>query len=234
MSNYDSWYLDCGFGAWLYSDAGPDTNWCAPFKGEQKNFLFIFFQVIKVGFIGWKTMYKNNMRNIVAYQGLNWNTYGKLVLGGEITMWSEQSDEYTVETKLWPRGCAFAERLWSDPQDTGWKEAEPRLLEMRHLMVHERGLHADAPMPEFCRQNDGECYTSKKFVVENSQFDNSFINAPFTLAPDQKRHSDRMIRHFYDLMGLKTLLVLVLCLLLFVRRRFIFNAIRSVKFITIT
>ena len=43
-------------------------------------------------------MYKNNMRNIVAYQGLNWNTYGKLVLGGEITMWSEQSDEYTVES----------------------------------------------------------------------------------------------------------------------------------------
>ena len=33
MSNYDSWYLDCGFGAWLYSDVGPDTNWCAPFKG---------------------------------------------------------------------------------------------------------------------------------------------------------------------------------------------------------
>jgi len=187
-----------------------------------------------VYFLGWKTMYKNNMRNIVAYQGLDWNTYGKLVLGGEITMWSEQSDEYTVETKLWPRGCAFAERLWSDPQDTSWKEAEPRLLEMRHLMVHERGLHADAPMPEFCRQNDGECYTSKKFIVD-SQFDNSFINAPFTLAPTAKHHSELRITHqFYDLMGLKTLLVLALFLLLFVRRRFIFNAIRTVKFMPIT
>lgn len=33
MSNYDAWYLDCGYGAWLYSDSGPENNWCAPFKG---------------------------------------------------------------------------------------------------------------------------------------------------------------------------------------------------------
>ena len=26
-----------------------------------------------------------------------------------------QVDEYSVEGKLWPRGCAVAERLWSDP-----------------------------------------------------------------------------------------------------------------------
>ena len=178
-------------------------------------------------------MYKNNMRNIVTYQGLNWDIYGKLVLGGEITMWSEQSDEFTVETKLWPRGCAFAERLWSDPQDTGWKEAEDRLLEMRHLMVHERGLHADMPMPEFCRQNSGECWTAKKlFVDSNSQFDNSFINAPFTLPP--KSSHEEKSKHYLNLVGLKIILGLLVCLVLFVRRRFIFNAIRSVKFITIT
>ena len=27
----------------------------------------------------------------------------------------DQVDEFSVEAKLWPRGCAVAERLWSDP-----------------------------------------------------------------------------------------------------------------------
>ena len=58
---------------------------------------------------------------------------------------------FLFQPKLWPRGCAFAERLWTDPQETGWREAEQRLLEHRRRLVHERGLHADAMMPEFCR-----------------------------------------------------------------------------------
>ncbi len=45
MSNYDAWYLDCGYGAWLYSDSGPENNWCAPFKGNvsfSREFFIIF------------------------------------------------------------------------------------------------------------------------------------------------------------------------------------------------
>ena len=85
-------------------------------------------------FSGWKTMYKNNLRKIVASQGLDWIIYGKVMVGGEATMWSEQADDFSVEAKLWPRGCAFAERLWSDPQETTWREAEQRLLEQRHVL----------------------------------------------------------------------------------------------------
>ena len=59
---------------------------------------------------------------MVEAQSLDWNSYGKLILGGEAAMWSEQVDDFSVEAKLWPRGCAFAERLWSDPQDTTWRE----------------------------------------------------------------------------------------------------------------
>ena len=33
MSNTDAWYLDCGYGSWLYDGQGPDNNWCSPMKG---------------------------------------------------------------------------------------------------------------------------------------------------------------------------------------------------------
>ena len=67
-------------------------------------------------------------------------------------------DEYAVEAKVWPRACAVAERLWSDPMDTTWKDAEHRILEQRRRMAIFRNIHADAIQPEFCRQNDGFCY----------------------------------------------------------------------------
>ena len=55
--------------------------------------------IILLLFPGWKTMYKNNMQKILSSQGIDWSTYGKLIMGGEATMWSEQSDEFTVEVR---------------------------------------------------------------------------------------------------------------------------------------
>lgn len=140
MSNSDAWYLDCGYGSWIWNGQGPDNNWCSPFKG-------------------WKTVYMNSPRDMARFSGVEESVANELILGGEAAMWSEQVDEHAVEAKLWPRGSALAERLWSDPRgSSAWKSAEQRLLQHRHRMVKIHGIRADAIQPEFCRIHDGYCY----------------------------------------------------------------------------
>ena len=147
-------------------------------------------------------------------------------------------DEFSVEAKLWPRGSAFAERLWSDPQETTWREAEQRLHEQRKRMVHERGIHADAFQPEFCRIHDGRCYAVRKYqtltindVASNNQHTETVVVKTSTESP---RFLDAVIR-VEEL--IKWSVILCFFAILVVRRRYISNTfislIRSVKFIRI-
>ncbi|CAB4069998.1 HEXA_B [Lepeophtheirus salmonis] len=89
---------------------------------------------------------------------VRWNMMNKKennILGGEACMWSEQVDEFALPTKLWPRGAALGERLWSDP-DSNWKKAETRMLHNRFRMVA-RGIQASALQPQWCHQHEGHC-----------------------------------------------------------------------------
>ncbi len=40
----------------------------------------------------------------------------KLILGGEVCMWAEQINHNTIDSRVWPRTAAIAERFWS-PED---------------------------------------------------------------------------------------------------------------------
>lgn len=63
----------------------------------------------------------------------------KLILGGEATMWSELVTSETIDSRIWPRTAAIAERLWS-PSSVRDEQDMYRRLERISFLLEEHGL----------------------------------------------------------------------------------------------
>ncbi|CAJ0958150.1 unnamed protein product, partial [Mesorhabditis belari] len=74
-----------------------------------------------------------------------------LVLGGVIALWGEMVDATNMESRLWPRASAVAERLWSPAELTKEaKKAWPRMHELRCRQLS-RGFRVQPTnWPDFC------------------------------------------------------------------------------------
>ncbi|MBB5317468.1 beta-N-acetylhexosaminidase [Tunturibacter empetritectus] len=73
----------------------------------------------------------------------------KLILGGEVCMWAEQITAQTVDSRVWPRTAALAERFWSPRQTRDIPDMYRRLavesirldgLGLTHISGPESGL----------------------------------------------------------------------------------------------
>lgn len=122
---HDVLHLDCGLGSWV----SRDENWCSPYHA-------------------WTKIYELDLKEIAG-------EHQKQIVGAAVVLGSEISDEQSIDSRIWPRAVALAERLWSDPS-TKYRQAEPRILLQRERMV-ENGIRADALQPEWCVQNEGFC-----------------------------------------------------------------------------
>ncbi|KAF1644243.1 UNVERIFIED_CONTAM: Beta-hexosaminidase A, partial [Eudyptes robustus] len=73
----------------------------------------------------WHDLYSNDPRGFTGSEKQK-----SLVIGGEACMWGEFIDATNLETTVWPRATAVAERLWSNPS-TKADEAQARMHEQR-------------------------------------------------------------------------------------------------------
>jgi len=134
----DYWYLDCGHGGWVDPDPNnsdspiksPFMDYCAPL---------------------------HNWREVYSYDPLADIPDGQthLVIGGEASMWAEQTDEVNLDGNLWPRLAAAGEVLWRG-KGTVSEDVTRRLAEMREWLVQKR-IQAGPVQVTWCLMNAGLC-----------------------------------------------------------------------------
>ncbi|KAL1405292.1 Glucosamine-6-phosphate isomerase (Glucosamine-6-phosphate deaminase) (GNPDA) (GlcN6P deaminase) [Vanrija albida] len=127
-------YLDCGQGGWVTADGGLNS-WCDPYKT-------------------WARIY--------SFDPYNGTTPAQRaqVLGGQASLWAEQTDEANIDGQLWPRAAALAEVLWTGGGDGGFPlsavAVTARLQDIRYRIV-DRGVRAVPIQPEWCALRPGQC-----------------------------------------------------------------------------
>lgn len=75
----------------------------------------------------------------------------KLILGGEVCMWAEQINARSIDSRIWPRTAAIAERFWSPASvrdvDDMYRRLQPVSLELASLGLTHLS-HEDAALEQ--------------------------------------------------------------------------------------
>ncbi|KAI5285458.1 hypothetical protein KEM54_000561 [Ascosphaera aggregata] len=160
VASQDWLYLDCGYGGWVtndqrYSDkvnpsnvstfnyGGNGGSSCAPYKT-------------------WQRIYEYDFAD-----GLT-DEEKQHVLGASVAMWTEQADDLTISTRIWPRTAALGELLWSGNKD---KDGHNRVYEMTQRIINFReyllanGIAAKPLVPKYCVKNAHACDLNRNKTI---------------------------------------------------------------------
>ena len=123
LSPSDVIYLDCGAGSYYGFN-----SWCGDLST-------------------WRHIYETNWTTLVGQEALD------RVLGVEAALWSELSNEDTLDGKIWPRLLALAEKLWN-PEP---KEKMARRMQAAVNRIRERGINSLPMLSGLCERNIESC-----------------------------------------------------------------------------
>ncbi len=130
------------------------------------------------------------------------------ILGGEATMWSEMITPETVDSRIWPRTAAIAERLWSPKTITDSADMYRRLeIESAHLEW--LGLRHRSFRPVMLRRlcNGGDTRALETLIdvieplkiYERNQGDTMYtVFSPFTKLADAAAPDQPLPRQFAE------------------------------------
>lgn len=76
-------------------------------------------------------------------------TAASLLLGGEACQWAEGVNSWSIESTIWPRAAATAERLWSPRERNDTSEAYHRISRLT-CYLNQRGVKSNPIRPNHC------------------------------------------------------------------------------------
>jgi hexosaminidase len=128
----------------------------------------------------------------------------QLILGGEATMWTEHVTAETIDSRIWPRTAAIAERLWS-PADLRDVDDMYRRMDIISIQLESLGCthlkNSEMLLRRLAGRHDVACLKAVTQYLEpvqgyqRNKLDNFTRFSPYTLAadiavPDQKAVRD--------------------------------------------
>ncbi len=132
------------------------------------------------------------------------------ILGGEATMWSEFTDSDVIDSRIWPRTAAIAERFWS-PAEVKDVEDMHRRLEYISFRLEEHGLTHIKNYEMFLRRLTNNQQTEPlrtlvdvvemlKIYKRHQHFDGKYqSHTPLSRVVDASRPDQKIPREFAKL-----------------------------------
>jgi hexosaminidase len=132
----------------------------------------------------------------------------KLIIGGEATMWTEHTSSETIDSRIWPRTAAIAERLWSPSKirdvDDMYRRMDNISIQLEwvgstHLKNREMMLRRIAGTEHIEALKNIVDYIEPVKGYKRNEADNFTKYSPYTLMVDVAIADSRALREFNKL-----------------------------------